>query len=92
MEYGNKFCGKESAEGDVPANALATSIIKVSCVLFIGIVIISGVFTASNITASSAFYSAYKTVTDNVTSGYTLVSLMIMVIGAGSILYFLGFI
>lgn len=90
MENMNSFFGIESAEGETPTD-YSTAIIKVACILIIGVVILQGVFTASNITANSVFYSAYKVVTDNVTSGYTLVSLMVIVIGAASVLHFLGF-
>ena len=81
----------ESAEGDVPADAWATAIIKVACILVIGVVILNSVVSAANITAASPFYSMYNAVISNVNSGYTLSALMVLAIGAGAIMHFLGF-
>jgi hypothetical protein len=90
MEYGNNFFGNEKAEGDVGSD-WATAVIKVSCILIIGLIILQGVFIASNITANSAFFGAYNAVVDSVKSGYGLVSLMVFIAGAAAILHFLGF-
>jgi len=86
-----KFFGNEKADGDVPADAWATAIIKVACILVIGVVILNGVVAGANITASSPFYSLYNTVQSNINSGYTLSALMVLAIGAGAIMHFLGF-
>ena len=87
-----KFLGNvEKAEGDVPADAWITTIIKVSCIFVIGLVIVSGITTASNITDSSPFYSMYASVLDNFESGYGLAALMILVISAVALMRFLGF-
>jgi len=81
----------EKAEGDVPADAWATAIIKVSCILVIGVVILNGVVLGANITASSPFYALYTSVQANINSGYTLAALMVLAIGAGAIMHFLRF-
>ena len=83
--------GKEKADGDVPADAWAMAIIKVSCILVVGVVILNGVVGAANITASSPFYSLYTSVYSNINSGYSLSALMVLAIGAGAIMHFLGF-
>ena len=88
MTYRNKT---ESADGDVPADAWATAIIKVSCILIIGVVILNAVVVGANITASSPFYTLYTSVKNSIGSGYTLAALMVLAIGAGAIMHFLGF-
>jgi hypothetical protein len=87
-----RFFGKvEPADGDIAADQWAMAVVKVSCILIIGIVILGGVFSASNITASSPFYGMYNAVIANVNSGYSLAALMVLAIGSGAILHFLGF-
>jgi hypothetical protein len=81
----------ESADGDVPADAWAMAIVKVACILIIGVVILGGVVTSANITAGSPFYSTYQSVIANINSGYSLSALMVLAIGAGAIMHFLGF-
>jgi hypothetical protein len=81
----------ESADGDVPADAWVTAIIKVSCVLIIGVVILNAVFVASNITACSPFAGLMTSVEFNVNNGYTLAALMVLVIGAAAMMTFFGF-
>jgi hypothetical protein len=80
----------EKAEGDVPADAWATAIIKVSCILVIGVVILNGVTNATNIT-TGPFATLFQSVQTNISSGYTLAALMVLAIGAGAIMHFLGF-
>jgi hypothetical protein len=84
------FSGVEPAEFIAPDD-WTSAIIRLTCVLIIGLVIMQGIFVASNITANSAFYSAYAITVDNVKSGYTLASLMVMIVGDAAILHFLGF-
>ena len=81
----------EPADGDVPADQWAMAIVKVACILIIGVVILGGIVTASNITASSPFYAMYNSVIGNINSGYSLAALMVLAIGAGAIMHFLGF-
>ena len=81
----------ESAEGDVPADAWAMAVIKVAVILVVGVMVLSGIVVACNITASSPFYSLYLTVNQNINSGYSLAALMVLAIGAGAIMHFLGF-
>lgn len=89
MEFLNKLCGNESDDGDVPED-WASAVIKVSCILIIGVVIMSGVVTAANVT-SGPFADLMITITGNISSGYTLAALMVLVIGASAIMRFLGF-
>jgi hypothetical protein len=80
----------EKAEGDVPADAWATAIIKVACILVIGVVILNAVVGGANIT-TGPFVTLFQSVQTNITSGYTLAALMVLAIGAGAIMHFLGF-
>ncbi len=80
----------EKAEGDIPADAWASAVIKVSCILVIGVVILNGVTNATNLT-TGPFVGLFHTVETNITSGYTLAALMVLAIGAGAIMHFLGF-
>lgn len=95
MEYINKISRKlrcvESAQGDVPADAWATAIIKVACILVIGVVVLESVVSSANIEANSTFYTLYQSVTTNIQSGYTLAALMVLSLGAGAVMHFLGF-
>jgi hypothetical protein len=84
------FFGYEKADGDVPADH-ATSIIKVACIFIIGISILSGVVSTSNIAECSPFHTLFNSVIGNINSGYTLAALMLISLGAGGILYYLGF-
>jgi hypothetical protein len=87
----NQSTDVERAEGDVPADAWATAIIKVSCILVIGVVIINGIVGSINLTTWGPFSGLLQTVETNVTSGYTLGALMVLALGAGAIMHFLGF-
>jgi hypothetical protein len=89
MESMNSFFGTESAEGDIGSD-WATAVIKVSCLLIIGVVILNSVCSASNVT-TGPFSGLMTTVESSINPGYTLATLMVLAIGSGSILYFLGF-
>jgi uncharacterized membrane protein len=86
-----RFLDSEEAKGSLDAEDFASVIVKVAILLVIGVFIISSVVTASNITADSPFYAAYSSVSDNITSGYGLASLLVLVAGAATIMHFLGF-
>lgn len=86
-----KINGMEEAEGDVPADAWATAIIKVACILVIGVVILNSVVSTADIDANDTFYTLFQSVKTNISSGYTLAALMVLAIGAGAIMHFLGF-
>lgn len=88
--FAMKFYGSERAEGEAPED-WATGIIKVACILVIGVVILNSVVTSANIGANSTFYGLYTSVTTNIQSGYTLAALMVLALGAGAIMRFLGF-
>jgi tetrahydromethanopterin S-methyltransferase subunit E len=80
----------ERADGDVPADAWATAIIKVACILVIGVVILNSVVSTANV-STGPFAGLMTTVNQNISSGYTLAALMVLAIGAGAIMHFLGF-
>ncbi|MFA5395367.1 MAG: hypothetical protein WC346_05035 [Methanogenium sp.] len=80
----------EKAEAEVP-ETWATGIIKVACILVIGVVILNSVVGTANIDANSTFYDLFTNVTQNIESGYTLAALMILALGAAAIMRFLGF-
>lgn len=81
----------EPADGDISADMWATAIVKVSALLIIGIVIVTGIVQGANITASSPLYGMYSSVISNFNSGYTLAALMVLAIGSAAIMHFLGF-
>jgi hypothetical protein len=82
----------EKAEGDAPADMWASAIIKVACILVIGVVILNGIVGAVNTSALTGTYATlFNTVSSNISSGYTLAALMVLAIGAGAIMHFLGF-
>lgn len=92
MEIFGKELAMEKAEGEVENPASwATGIIKVACILVIGVVILNGVVDTSTIDANSTFYELFNNVTNNIESGYTLAALMILALGAAAIMRFLGF-
>lgn len=91
MEFGKYLKDVESGEGGIPAEMWATAIIKVSCILVIGVVILNGMIGATNVSADSTFYSLYTSVVSNINSGYTLAALMVLALGSGAIMHFLGF-
>ena len=81
----------EKAEGDLSADGWALAVIKVSCILIVGVVILTNVVLATNVTDSSPFFGLMNQVTNNINSGYQLAALMVLVISAGSIMHFLVF-
>jgi hypothetical protein len=89
-EFAKKFYGTERADGEAPED-WATGIIKVACILVIGVVILQGVVQSAAINNTSTFYNLYTTVNTNIQSGYTLAALMVLALGAGAIMRFLGF-
>jgi hypothetical protein len=91
MEFSNKLCGNEIADGDISPEQWATAVIKVACILIIGVVILNSVTTAANVTSDSIFYNLMSQVHNNINSGYQLAALMVLSIGAGAILHLLGF-
>jgi len=88
--FAKKFYGSERADGEAPED-WATGIIKVACILVIGVVILNAVVASANITEGDTFYNLYTSVTTNIQSGYTLAALMVLALGAGAIMRFLGF-
>jgi hypothetical protein len=81
----------EVAAGEGGAEDWATAIIKVACILVIGVVILNSVVSTANIDVNDSFYSLFNNVTENIESGYTLAALMVLALGAGAIMRFLGF-
>ena len=93
-EAARRLAVKEKAEQDDDTIAVedwATAIIKVSCILVIGVVILNSVVSSANMSADSSFAPLMKSVQDNIASGYTLAALMVLAIGAGAMMHFLGF-
>ena len=91
MENINRFFGNEKAEGDLSADSWAMAVIKVSCILIVGVVILTNVVLSTNVTADSPFFDLMNSVTGNINSGYQLAALMVLAISTGSIMHFLGF-
>lgn len=86
-----RFSGNEEAAGDLGAEYFASAVVKVAVILVVGVFLINGVVSGSNITAGTPFYAAYQGVQSNLISGYGLASLMVLVVGAAGIMHFLGF-
>lgn len=82
---------KEAAEGTYDPSLWAAAVVKVACLLIIGLFIINGIVVGANITANSMMYTTYSNVIQNFNSGYTLAALMVLVVGASAIMSFLGF-
>jgi hypothetical protein len=93
MSFMNKVSKLVSSQepAEIAAADWATAIIKVACILVIGVVILNGIVTATVISNTSTFYTLYTNVVANINSGYTLAALMVLAIGAGAIMHFLGF-
>jgi hypothetical protein len=89
---GLKLRSEEPAEGNILPEDYVTYIIKVACILVIGLVILSSIVGSNSMNASDPFYDLAIAVKDQITSGYTLGSLMIMVLGAAAVIRYLGFI
>jgi hypothetical protein len=82
--------GEERAEG-IAAEDFATAIIKVAAILVIGVTILNSIVSTANISNTSTFYTLFTNVQNNIVSGYTLAALMVLALGAGAIMHFLGF-
>jgi hypothetical protein len=92
-KIGHKLRSADSGEGSVGADVWITAIIKIACLFVIGIVILESVVNNTGVNNSSEpFYDLMVSVKSNITSGYTLASLMVLVIGAGAVIHFLGFV
>ena len=88
-----KLTGDEPAEGALDAQNWVTAIIKVAVIFIIGIVILQGVTDNTGLNNTSApFYSLAQSVQSNITSGYSLASLVVLVVGAGAVIHFFGFV
>jgi hypothetical protein len=90
---GLKLKSEESAEGTLAPEDWVNSIVKIACIFVIGLIILQCVVNNTGLNNTSApFYDLMQTVQNQITSGYTLASLMIMVLGAAAIIHYLGFI
>jgi hypothetical protein len=91
-KFGLKLNQPESGEGELSADSWAMSIIKLSMILIIGILVLNGIYAAVGLNNSSApLYSLAGSVKNSITSGYTMGGLLVLVVGAGAVLHFLGF-
>jgi hypothetical protein len=81
---------KKTEKAELGADVWATAIIKVAAILVIGVVILNSVVSTANVT-TGPFAGLMTSVQSNITSGYTLAALMVLAIGAGAIMHFLGF-
>jgi small-conductance mechanosensitive channel len=87
-----KFTSQEEAVGGVTdASDWSTMIIRVACILIIGVVILEGVTDAYPVNVSDPFYDLAIGVRDTITSGYTLAGILVLVIGCAAVVHFLGF-
>jgi len=82
---------KEKAEAEVPED-WARKIIKISCVLVIGVIIMNGISDAAVINDNDTLYDLAVSVQGAISSGYTLAALMVLALGAAAIMRFLSFI
>jgi hypothetical protein len=92
-KFGLKMLQPESGEGSLSAESFAIAVLKLAVIFIVGIVIIQGVYTSSGVNNTSApFYDLAVSVKSQITSGYTLASLLVLVVGAAGVMHFLGFI
>jgi hypothetical protein len=91
ISMSKRFFGQEEAAGALAAENFASAVVKVAVLLIIGIFLVNGIVSGANITSGSPFYAAYQGVQSNLISGYSLASLMALVLGAVGIMHFLGF-
>jgi hypothetical protein len=92
-KVGLKLRSEESAEGVLAPEDWVNSIVKIACIFVIGLIILQCVVNNTGLNNSSApFFDLMQTVQSQITSGYTLASLMIMVLGASAIIHYLGFV
>ncbi|MFA5395382.1 MAG: hypothetical protein WC346_05110 [Methanogenium sp.] len=82
---------KEKAEAEVPED-WARKIIKISCVLVIGVIIMNGISDAAVINDNDTLYDLAVSVQGAISSGYTLAALMVLALGAAAVMRFLNFI
>lgn len=80
---------KKVEHGD--AAEVTTIIIRVACILIIGVVILNGVVSSASLDETDAFYNLSQSVIGNIESGYTLAALMILALGASAIMRYMGF-
>jgi hypothetical protein len=86
-----KFGGSEEAAGAIEAQDWGMAVVKVACILIIGVLVLEGIVDAAPVNASDPFYDLAMTVRDNITNGYTLAGLIVLILGASAIMHFLGF-
>ncbi|WMW24688.1 hypothetical protein RE474_11450 [Methanolobus sediminis] len=79
----------EQEPGD--AAEVTTIIIRVACILIIGVVILNGVVSSASLDETDAFYNLSQSVIGNIESCYTLAALMILALGASAIMRYMGF-
>jgi hypothetical protein len=91
-----KITSEESAEGSVgvPAESFAIAVLKLAIIFIIEIVILQGVVNSSGVmnNTPAPFYSLTVSVRSQITSGYTLASLLVLVVGAAGVMHYLDFI
>jgi hypothetical protein len=87
-----KLCSSESAEGALTPEDWVIAVVKLSCIFVIGLFILNNIIDTNSMNESDAFYSLAISVKSQITSGYTLASLLILVVGSAAITHYLGFI
>lgn len=90
-KYQNPPPPHHNSSSGIGPEDFATAIIKVACILVIGVVILNAVVASASINNNSAFSGVFASVQANIQSGYTLAALMVLALGAGAIMHFLGF-
>jgi hypothetical protein len=91
-KIGLKINQLECAEVGVAPESWAIAVIKLACIFVIGLVIIESVYDNAGLNNTSAIlYSLGVNVKNQISSGYTLASLMVLVVGAVAVMSYLGF-
>jgi hypothetical protein len=78
----------EMAEGSIPAGEGALAVIKIACLLIIGVLVLNGVATSS-IQPGGAFYCLYLSVRRNITYGYSLMGRLLITVVAGFLIKYM---
>ena len=73
----------EKAEGSIPTTDGAVAIVKLACLLVVGVIIINGVSSSATITPGGTFYSLYLSVRRSITYGYSIMGRILLTIAAG---------
>jgi hypothetical protein len=80
---------QDFAEGLIPPEDGAIAVVKLACLLVIGVLIINGVASSSSIAPGGTFYSLYTSVRRSISYGYSLMGRIMITIVAGILIKYM---